>query len=133
MTNFYMLIGLPGCGKSFYAKKLSEETGAIIHSSDAIKEELFNSEEVQAESSKVFEFLHRRIKEDLAKGSDAIYDAINMHSKRRRAFLQELKKYNCKKATVFIATPYEKCLEQNKLRKRKVPEHVIKRIYIYVF
>lgn len=130
MTNFYMLIGLPGSGKSFYTKKLNEETGAIIHSSDAIREELFGSEEVQTESSKVFDLLHRRVKEDLAKGNDVIYDATNINSKRRRAFLQELKKYNCKKTAIFIATPYEKCLKQNKLRARKVPEYVIKRMYM---
>lgn len=130
MTTLYMLIGLPGSGKSFYAKSLSEETGAIIHSSDAIREELLGSEEDQSESPKVFELLHCRVKKDLDDGRDVIYDATNINSKRRRAFLQELIKYDCKKIAIFIATPYEKCLERNNTRNRKVPEHVIKRMYM---
>lgn len=130
MATLYMLIGLPGSGKSFYAKSLSEETGAIIHSSDAIREELLGSEEDQSESPKVFELLHCRVKKDLGDGRDVIYDATNINSKRRKAFLQELIKYDCKKIAIFIATPYEKCLERNNTRNRKVPEHVIKRMYM---
>lgn len=130
MPTLYMLIGLPGSGKSFYAKSLREETGAIIHSSDAIREELLGSEEDQSESPKVFALLHCRVKKDLSDGRDVIYDATNINSKRRRAFLQELIKYNCKKIAIFIATPYEKCLERNNTRNRKVPEQVIKRMYM---
>lgn len=130
MSTLYMLIGLPGSGKSFYAKNLSEKTEAIIHSSDAIREELLGSEEDQSESPKVFELLHCRVKKDLSNGRDVIYDATNINSKRRRAFLQELIKYDCKKIAIFIATPYEKCLERNNTRNRKVPEQVIKRMYM---
>lgn len=39
MTDFIMLVGLPGSGKSTYAEELKRE-GYIIHSSDAIREEL---------------------------------------------------------------------------------------------
>lgn len=39
MCKFIMLVGLPGSGKSTYAKKLEEE-GYRIHSSDAIRKEL---------------------------------------------------------------------------------------------
>lgn len=39
MVEFIMLVGLPGSGKSTYAEKLKEK-GYIIHSSDAIREEL---------------------------------------------------------------------------------------------
>ena len=33
------------------------------------------------------------------------------------------------KIAVLIATPYEECLQRNKMRDRKVPENVIKRMY----
>lgn len=105
MSTLYMLVGLPGSGKSFYAKSLSEETGAIIHSSDAIREELLGSEEDQSESPKVFALLHCRVKKDLSDGRDVIYDATNINSKRRRAFLQELIKYDCKKLQSLLQPP----------------------------
>lgn len=130
MSTLYMMIGLPGSGKSFYVKSMSEELGATIHSSDAIREELFGSEEDQSDSSRVFKLLHYRVKKDLSDGRDTIYDATNINSKRRRAFLQELNKYNYKKIAIFMATPYEKCLERNNTRDRKVPESVIKHMYM---
>lgn len=37
---FWMMVGLPYSGKSYEAEKLKENLGAVIHSSDAIREEI---------------------------------------------------------------------------------------------
>lgn len=37
---FTMMVGLPGSGKSTYAKELADRTNAKLCSSDAIREEL---------------------------------------------------------------------------------------------
>ena len=39
-------------------------------------------------------------------------------------------KIPCEKIAVLMATPYEVCLERNAQRERKVPEYVIKRMYM---
>lgn len=78
-----MLCGLPGSGKSTYAKQLSDETNAIICNSDAIRRELFGNENLQENNDTVFKILHSRIKENLKSGHDVIYDATNIHSKRQ--------------------------------------------------
>ena len=44
--------------------------------------------------------------------------------------MEELKKINCEKICYLVATPYEKCLDQNKSRKRQIPEYVIKKMYL---
>ena len=127
--NFIMLVGLPGSGKSVKAQELSEHYNAAIFSSDSLREELFGDVNHQADNTKLFEELHKRIKNCLREGKSAIYDATNINYKRRMAFLSELVNIPCEKICVLIATPYEECLERNSKRERHVPEHVIERMY----
>lgn len=124
-----MMVGLPASGKSTYAKEIAKENNAIVLSSDAIRWELFGDETDQSHNQKVFQELHKRAKEWLCVGRDVIYDATNISSKRRRAFLNELKKIDCIKNCVIIATPYEQCLKNNRDRARQVPEWAIERMY----
>lgn len=125
-----MLIGLPGSGKSAYAKTLSNYY--TIHSSDDLREEMFGdvNENSKENNTQLFIELHKRIKEDLKNGKNVIYDATNINRKRRMAFLQELKNITCYKSCVIIAAPYYVCLLRNCIRSRKVPEDVIKRMYM---
>ena len=123
------MIGLPGSGKSHHAKLLSDVHQAVIHSSDDLREELFGDVNECNKNDKLFRELHKRIKKDLSEGKSVIYDATNISYKKRRAFLQEINRYNCFKQCFLVATPYEECLEYNKKRDRKVPEHVIKKMY----
>ena len=125
-----VLCGIPGSGKSSYAKSIaSDHPEYVIHSSDAIRKEMFGDENCQDDGDKVFTELHRRIREDLRNGKSVIYDACNIHSKRRMAFLRELKKIDCSKECHIIATPYEMCLRNNWMRERKIPDEVIYRMY----
>ena len=126
---FTMMVGLVGSGKSTYAKQLAEETNAIICSSDAIREELCGDENSQDNNEEVFKILHSRIKENLKNGKNVIYDATNINSKRRRAFLSELRRIPCVKKCIIMATPFDDCCEQNNLRNRVVPYEVIERMY----
>ena len=126
---FTMVVGLVGSGKSTYAKQLAEETNAIICSSDAIREELCGDENSQDNNNEVFKILHSRIKENLKNGKNVIYDATNINSKRRRAFLSELRRIPCVKKCVIMAAPFEMCCIQNRSRDRVVPYEVIERMY----
>lgn len=124
MTEFIMLVGLPGSGKSTYAESLKAK-GYHIHSSDAIREELTGDVNTQDKNTEVFSMLHSRIKDDLKSGISCVYDATNMSMKRRVAFLKELKKINCIKECVLFLIPIEECKKRNVQRKRKVPDEVI--------
>lgn len=126
---FIMMVGLVGSGKSTYAKQLSKETNAVICSSDAIREEYCGDENSQDKNEEVFKILHSRIKECLRKGVNVIYDATNINSKRRRAFLSELRNIPCIMKCVIMAVPFDNCCEQNKSRDRVVPYEVIERMY----
>ena len=124
-----MMCGLPASGKSTYAKELSEKINAVVLSSDTLRLEMFGDETDQNHNQQVFQELHKRIKECLRSNNNAIMDCTNISSKRRRAFLNELKKIDCIKNCVIMATPYKQCLENNKSRERKIPEWVIEKMY----
>ena len=133
MNKFIMLVGLPGSGKSSVAQKLSITENAVIHSSDTLREELFGDVNECNRNDELFNELHHRIKSDLQEGKNIIYDATNINYKKRKAFLDGLKKFDVHKQCVLVATPYEKCLSQNTSRERQVPEYVTKRMYMNIY
>lgn len=142
MPTVYMLIGLPGSGKSTYAEKLAKDEDAIIVSTDKIREELFGDEAIQENerynNNTVFSLAYTRIKIAMLEGKNIIFDATNINRKKRKYFLEILSKeyfwslrntdYTYRFHAILIATPYEKCLENNLNRRRVVPEEVIKRM-----
>lgn len=126
---FFMLVGLPYSGKSFQAEKLQEAYDAVIHSSDNIRAELLGDMENQSNNTLVFDTLHERIISDLINGKNVVYDATNINYKRRMDTLQRLRKIECVKVCVFMATPFDMCVERSKHRKRVVPYDVLERMY----
>ena len=126
---FMMMVGLPYSGKSCYAEKLKEEFNAVVHSSDAIREEILGDVQDQNNNGKVFDVLHRRVIEDLSNGRNVIYDATNINYKRRMDTIQRLSKVPCEKVCEFMATPFADCVERSKHRDRVVPYEVLERMY----
>ncbi len=125
MTEFYMMIGIAGSGKSFIAEKYARLHDAVIVSSDAIRGELFGDENDQTHNAEVFNEVHHRILKALYAGQNAIYDATNLSAKRRKAFLKQLPA-DVEKIAVVIATDLDVALRQNASRDRQVPPDVIK-------
>ena len=124
MSKFYMMVGIAGSGKSYIAN----EIGCKIVSSDAIRKELYGSEEDQSHNDRVFNEVHKRIKNAIKNGEDVIYDATNLSRKRRKNFLKELPA-DVEKIAVVAATELDVILEQNASRMRHVPEEVIMRMF----
>lgn len=126
---FMMMIGIAGSGKSYHAARLAKESNAIIVSSDAIRGELFGDENDQNHNAQVFEEVHRRVLAALREGRNVIYDATNLSAKRRKAFLTQVPA-GVFKSAYLIATDYDLILKQNASRERKVPENVIRSMYL---
>lgn len=124
MTKFIMMIGLPGSGKSSWA----EAQGIKVFSSDTMREEYYGDASFQGDNNLIFELLHKRIIENLEAGNDSIFDATNLNSKKRRHFLSKIADLDVEKIAVVVAKPIEQCIENDKLRKRHVPEYVINRM-----
>ena len=128
-TKFIMLCGLPGSGKTTLAQTLCDDNTLWL-SSDSLRKELYGSEEEQGKPNVVFGEMKRRTLCALNEGRNVLYDACNISSKRRRALLCEMTKYDCSKECIICATPYATCLKRSSLRSRVVSEAVIKRMYL---
>lgn len=123
-----MFIGIPGCGKSTHARKMMEKDFSIvIVSSDAIRKELYGSEEDQSHNQEVFNEVFKRTRAALANDLHVIVDATNLSRKRRIAFLKQFN--NCEKRATVFAIPFEVCCERNNSRERTVPQHAMDRMY----
>lgn len=121
---FTMLVGIPGTGKSTYAKGLASKGSAVWMSSDYIRENLYGDAACQDNPNKVFEIMHEETLSYLDKGFDVIYDATNITRKSRLSILSKLPKH-IKKKCVIVWAPIDICIERDKARERTVGKEVI--------
>ena len=124
----YMMIGLPGSGKSWEAKEIAERENAVIVSSDAIRGELYGDESCQDNPRKVFEIVEKRVRKTLSSGRSVIMDATNISGKRRAEWVSQMKMYGAEMIAVYLDTPISICIERQDFRQRKVPVDVIRRM-----
>lgn len=127
MVSFYMMVGLPGSGKSHYARKIKTGNPVLIES-DEYRERLYGSAKIQGDNVALFEQIHNDIISNLKEKKNVIFDATNISRKHRVALLQKLKSLDVFKECILVATEYDICLERNKSRIRNVGESVISRM-----
>ena len=129
MNTLHILIGIPGCGKSTYARKLAETTGGRIVSSDGIRKELTGTEEYLYPelNRRVFEIFHSRIA-DWIKESDVIADATNIHVKDWRNAIALCPEGTPRKVYWFDIRP-DVAMRRMDSRERKVPRDVVERMW----
>ena len=107
---FTMLVGLPGSGKSTFARSMN----AVICSSDQIREEFNITDNIA-----VFAEMDRQVRVALKAGNDVVYDARNLNRKRRINYLKNLSHFAVRKKVICFVTPFSICKEQNMLRDEK--------------
>lgn len=122
MANLYIMVGIPGSGKSTYAKQLD----GVVCSSDQIRKELYGSESILGSYYEVFKTLDEKVKNVLESGQNAIYDATNLTKNGRKNIINKFRNYAEKIIIVFMNTPLPVALERNKKRERKVPKRIIR-------
>lgn len=131
MAKLIILCGLPGSGKSSYAENYKAVDDAIckdftvIHSSDAIRQELFGDAGSQEDNGRVFELMHKRVREDLKAGKTVIYDATNITRKARKGAINLAHPVNDTVECHIVWAETEECIRRDSLRDRKVGRAVI--------
>lgn len=123
-----LLVGIPGSGKTTYAKKYIEQAANTVHlSSDSIRKELYGDESIQGNPADVFSLMQKRAIEALNNGQNVLYDATNITRKDRSSIIGICPKF-AKIECHIIWAPIEMCIERDAVRDRTVGKKVIDRM-----
>ncbi len=123
-----ILCGIPGSGKSTYAKDYILTNDNTIHlSSDGIRLELWGDESIQGNPAEVFTLMQKRAVDVLNDGKNVVYDATNITRKDRSSIIAICPKF-AKIECHIIWAPIETCIERDAERDRTVGQNVIDRM-----
>lgn len=86
MNTIYMMIGIPGSGKTTIAKQMQSTLDATIISSDVVRQTHPDWKE-----SNIFPEVYRLIGENLSQGQNVIFDATNIDVETRRKHLTSIR------------------------------------------
>ena len=125
LPELIVLCGLPGAGKSTYARQyVLDHPETKVLSSDGIRKELYGDESIQGNPADVFDLMKKRAAEYLNEGIDVIYDAtgmMRMHRGEIVSFVPE----SIPKRCVIIWASLKECIERDSHRKRTVSREII--------
>ena len=132
MATLFLMMGIPGAGKSTFIKEHIKE-GQVWVSRDSIR---FNfvkeDEEYFSKEADVFNTFVDYINSYLTKGFDVYADATHLSKGSRKKLLSRITAKPEAIEIIWIRTKLENALKQNELRKDTrayVPPSVIRRTY----
>ncbi len=117
-----LLIGLPGSGKSSYARQLA----LPVLSSDAVRLLLADDERDQTIHQRVFATLRYLLIQRLEIHRPVTYiDATHLMRVERAPYFEIARAKNCDVEAIFFDVPLNICRERNSVRERQVPDDVL--------
>ena len=134
--HLYLMMGVPGSGKSTYAKNILKY-GDIYISRDEIRYSLLTEEDDYfAKENEVIKTFIDNIDKSLVNEEycgDVYADATHLSPKSRAQVLNQLKNKD-KVSAIYLDIPLDLILERNAQRKGRalVPENVVRRMYNYI-
>ena len=134
MGNLYVMIGIPGSGKSTFCKKFIENNETIKWiSRDEIRFSMLKpKDDYFSKEDEVYEEYIRQINNALEDGFDVIADASQVSYNSRKKLLRRIDKDNIDKLiAVYKKNDLTECIRRNDAREGRacVPHEVIRQMY----
>jgi predicted kinase len=128
-NTLYITVGLPGSGKSTYAKEFIKGKEIEYLSSDSLRAVYGKDETDQSVTSIVFGHIKRKVDEFLKDGKNVMVDATSVNRKERSDYINTAKKYGAKVVVILFKMDRQGLIDRNKKRGeqggRVVPDWVI--------
>ena len=129
MNTLYITVGLPGSGKSTYAKEFIKGKDIEYLSSDELRAVYGKGEDDQTVTPIVFGHIKRKVDEYLKDGKNVMVDATSVNRKERSDYINTAKKYGAKVVALVFKMDRQGLIDRNKKRGeqggRIVPDWVI--------
>lgn len=122
------LKGLPGSGKTTFAKELVED-GWIRVNKDDLRAMLHNSNWSKHNEAFILSLRDEIIIRGLVNGKNVVVDDTNLDPKHAVQFESIAGEFMADYSEKFFDTPVEECIKRNSFRKDPVPEKVIWDMY----
>lgn len=101
-----LLVGLPGSGKTTFARALRERTAITVIESDAVRAAMFaQPAHTKAESGRVFASIHEALRRLLERGAGTLVDATNLIESERAAMYRIAEKAGARPVVVRLTAP----------------------------
>lgn len=134
-TKLYVLVGVPGSGKTYYAKNVLMKQGKEINyvSRDEVRfEYIGEKDQYFSKEKQVFREFVKRIQSSLDSGKSTIADATHLNKSSRAKLLNSLQLNNdIEVVAVYVKASKNLCIEVNKNRtgRQQVPIDVIESMF----
>ena len=129
MSTIYIAVGLPGSGKSTYAKNFIKDKDIEYLSSDELRAVFGKGEDDQTVTPLVFGHIKRKVDEFLKDCKNVLVDATSVNRKERADYITTAKKYGAKVVALVFKMDRQGLIDRNKKRGqeggRVVPDWVI--------
>lgn len=133
MSTLFIMVGVPGSGKSFVADAVSKAVTSVVVSRDSIRFNLLKkNDKYFAKEKQVFAAYIKEVQKHIDNGEMVFADATHLNESSRHKLISNLRlKKEDYVIPVVIETPLEKCLERNARRtgRKRVPESVIENMF----
>lgn len=122
-TRLILVCGLPGSGKSYFAKHVSDKIKAAYLSSDILRKELFPNHRTYSEKEKqsVYDALLSSTETNLIHNTSVILDATFYKNSLRLPFYKLAKQLNCPCSIIYVSAE-ESLIKQRTSKSREDSE-----------
>ena len=118
---FIVVSGLPGTGKTYFCRQLTQRLPSVILESDVLRKTLFPSPDYSSpESSRLFQAIHLLIERLLKRGIPLVLDATNLSERYREHLYSIADHSDVKLILVRVEAPPEVVRERLKARQEGV-------------
>ena len=128
----FIMTGLPGSGKTTFAKKLCQEENAVHLSADILREKYYGDASIVGDGNLIFGKLKHFINVNIREHKNICIDNMSLRRNDRTKLLNFIKiccndydikdvEFNC----YYMDTPVEVCIGRDSSRERVVGEEFI--------